>query len=376
MVPPDTELDHLAALLNGSKRVTLLCGAGCAGAREEVIALADRLGAPAVHTLRGKEHVEAANSFDVGMTGLIGFSSGYAAMRSCDTLVMLGTDFPYRNFYPAKAAIVQIDRDPTALGKRANLAIGLAGDVGDTVRALLPRLEVKRDRSFLEAARRHYVHAREGLDELAKPSAGGRPIHPQYLTSIIDRLAAPDAIFTADVGTRTVWAARYLTMNGKRRLLGSFNHGSMANALPQAIGAQATFPGRQVVSLSGDGGFSMLMGDFLSLAQLQLPVKVVIYDNASLAFVAIEMKANGFLDTGVDLKNREAGARHAAEDRARAGQGLQPVHAQGDPEQPRRRGGLHRHRDRARHHGHLAREELQRPSSLSAGSSPVAVSCR
>jgi pyruvate dehydrogenase (quinone) len=308
MVPADTELDRLAALLNGSKRVTLLCGAGCAGAHEEVIALADRLGAPTVHALRGKEHVEWNNAFDVGMTGLIGFSSGYAAMRSCDTLVMLGTDFPYRNFYPTKAAIVQIDRDPTALGKRANLAMGVAGDVGDTVRALLPRLEVKRDRSFLEAARREYVHAREGLDELAKPSPDGKPIHPQYLTSTIDRLAAPDAIFTADVGTPTVWAARYLTMNGKRRLLGSFNHGSMANALPQAIGAQATFPGRQVVSLSGDGGFSMLMGDFLSLEQLQLPVKVVVYDNSSLAFVAIEMKANGFLDTGVDLKNPDFAA--------------------------------------------------------------------
>jgi len=203
---------------------------------------------------------------------------------------------------------VQIDRDPTALGRRANLALGVVGDVRDTVRALLPRLEAKRDRSFLEAARRHYVHARESLDELARPSPQGKPIHPQYLTSVIDRLAADDAIFTADVGTPTVWAARYLTMNGKRRLLGSFNHGSMANAMPQAIGAQATFPGRQVVSLSGDGGFSMLMGDFLTLAQHNLPVKVVVYDNQSLAFVAIEMKASGFLDTNVDLQNPDFAA--------------------------------------------------------------------
>jgi pyruvate dehydrogenase (quinone) len=308
VLPAEDDLKRLAALLNASKRVTLLCGAGCAGAHDDVIALADRLGAPIVHALRGKEHVEWNNAFDVGMTGLIGFSSGYAAMSGCDALVMLGTDFPYRNFYPSKAAIVQIDRDPTVLGRRANLELGLVGDVGETVRALLPRLEVKRDRSFLEAARRHYVHAREGLDDLARPSPDGKPLHPQYVTSVLDRLAAPDAIFTADVGTPTVWAARYLTMNGRRRLLGSFNHGSMANALPQAIGAQATFPGRQVISLSGDGGFSMLMGDFLSLAQLQLPVKVVVYDNSSLAFVALEMKAGGLLDTGADLKNPDFAA--------------------------------------------------------------------
>jgi pyruvate dehydrogenase (quinone) len=308
MLPPETELERLAALLNASERVTLLCGAGCAGAHDELIALADCLAAPIVHALRGKEHVEWNNAFDVGMTGLIGFSSGYAAMRGCDTLLMLGTDFPYRNFYPSKATIAQIDRDPTALARRAPLGLGLIGDVGETVRALLPRLEVKRDRSFLDAARRHYVRAREGLDELARPSPAGRPIHPQYLTSVIDRLAADDAIFTADVGTPTVWAARYLTMNGKRRLLGSFNHGSMANALPQAIGAQATFPGRQVVSLSGDGGFSMLMGDFLSLAQLQLPVKTVVYDNGLLAFVALEMKAGGFIDTAVELQNPDFAA--------------------------------------------------------------------
>ncbi|MBV9947996.1 MAG: ubiquinone-dependent pyruvate dehydrogenase, partial [Myxococcales bacterium] len=253
VIPAEAELDRLAALLNGSRRVTLLCGAGCAGAHEEVIALADRLGAPVVHALRGKEHVEWNNAFDVGMTGLIGFSSGYAAMSSCDALVMLGTDFPYRPFFPSKARIAQIDRDPTALGRRVPLELGLVGDVRETLRALLPRLEIKRDRAFLEAARAHYVHAREELDALARPSAEGKPIHPQYLTSVIDRIAADDAIFTADVGTPTVWAARYLTMNGKRRLLGSFDHGSMANALPQAIGAQATFPGRQVVSLSGDG---------------------------------------------------------------------------------------------------------------------------
>jgi pyruvate dehydrogenase (quinone) len=303
VLPAEADLDRLAKLLEASDRVTLLCGAGCAGAHDEVVALADALGAPIVHALRGKEHVEWDNPFDVGMTGLIGFSSGYHAMLGADTLVMLGTDFPYRNFYPADAAIVQIDRDPAALGRRASLTLGLVGDVGETVRALLPRLRRKTNRRFIEAAREHYAHAREGLDELARPAGAGRAVHPQYLTRLVDQLAAEDAIFTADVGTPTVWAARYLTMNGKRRLIGSFNHGSMANALPQAIGAQGAFPGRQVISLSGDGGFTMLMGDFLTLAQLELPVKVVVYDNSSLAFVAIEMMAGGLLETGTELKN-------------------------------------------------------------------------
>ncbi|MEI9939581.1 MAG: ubiquinone-dependent pyruvate dehydrogenase [Pseudomonadota bacterium] len=303
VLPAESDLTRLAALLNGSQRLTLLCGAGCAGAHDEVVALADTLGAPIVHALRGKEHVEWNNPYDVGMTGLIGFSSGYHAMANCDTLLMLGTDFPYRNFYPSKAAIVQIDRDPAALGRRANLTQGLVGDVGESVRALLPRLTRKPQRAFLEAARANYVQARKGLDELARPENSERPVHPQYLTRLVNELADDDAIFTADVGTPTVWAARYLSMNGRRRLIGSFNHGSMANALPQAIGAQATFPQRQVISLCGDGGFTMLMGDFLSLAQLGLPVKVIVYNNGSLAFVAIEMMAGGYLDTGTDLKN-------------------------------------------------------------------------
>jgi pyruvate dehydrogenase (quinone) len=303
VLPAEGDLAKLVRLLETSGRVTLLCGAGCAGAHDEVIALADALGAPIVHALRGKEHVEWGNPFDVGMTGLIGFSSGYHAMRGCDTLLMLGTDFPYRNFYPTRARIAQVDRDPTVLGRRARLELGLVGDVRETAAALVQRLARKSDRRFLEAARTHYAQARRGLDDLARPSSIGRPIHPQYLTRLIDELASDDAIFTADVGTPTVWGARYLTMNGKRRFIGSFNHGSMANALPQAIGAQAAFPERQVVALSGDGGFAMLMGDFLTLAQLDLPVKVIVYDNDSLAFVAIEMMVGGYVPTGTDLKN-------------------------------------------------------------------------
>ena len=308
ILPAPHDLDRLVELLSQSKAVTLMCGAGCAGAHDQVVALADALGAPVVHALRGKEHVEWDNPFDVGMTGLIGFSSGYHAMLNCDTLVMLGTDFPYRQFYPTDATIIQIDHDPQALGRRTALDLGIVADVSETLAALLPRLPYRADRSFLESSLKHYAKARQGLDDLAQPSAPGRPIHPQYLTRLLSELADEDAIFTADVGTPTVWAARYLKMNGQRRLLGSFNHGSMANAMPQAIGAQAAFPDRQVISLSGDGGFSMLMGDFISLAQLRFPVKIIVYDNASLGFVAMEMKSSGLLDTGTDLHNPDFAA--------------------------------------------------------------------
>ncbi len=307
-LPAEQDLQHLVELLESSQKTTLLCGSGCAGAHDQVVALADTLGAPVVHALRGKEHVEWDNPFDVGMTGLIGFSSGYHAMLDCDTLIMLGTDFPYRQFYPTDAKIIQVDRDPQALGRRATLDLGIAADVGETIDALLPRLTRKTDRSFLDTSLTHYQKARQGLDDLAQPSKANRPIHPQYVARLLSELADDDAIFTADVGSPTVWAARYLKMNGKRRLIGSFNHGSMANAMPQAIGAQAAFPDRQVISMSGDGGFAMLMGDFISLAQLKLPVKVIVFDNSSLGFVAMEMKAAGYLDAGTELKNPDFAA--------------------------------------------------------------------
>ena len=300
-LPAAADIDRLADLLNAAEGVTLLCGSGCAGAHDEVVAFADALGAPTVHALRGKQYVEWDNPYDVGMTGLIGFSSGYYAMMSSDMLVMLGTDFPYRNFYPSHGNIVQIDRRGSALGKRAPLKLGLVGDIKPTLQALLPKLTRKTDRDFIERARTHYFAARVTLDDLARPSDPGKPIHPQYLTSIVDEVADEDAIFTVDVGTPTLWAARYLTMNGKRSLHGSFNHGSMANAMPQALGAKAAQPGRQVISLSGDGGLSMLLGDLLTARQLDLPIKVVVYNNSSLGFVAMEMKAGGYLDTGTDL---------------------------------------------------------------------------
>jgi pyruvate dehydrogenase (quinone) len=301
--PLDQDLDRLAKLLNESKRVTLLCGAGCAGAHNELVKLGGVLKAPMVHALRGKEYVEYDNPYDVGMTGLIGFSSGYHAMTGCDVLLMLGTDFPYRQFYPTDAKIVQIDIRGEKLGNRAPLAMGLVGDVQSTIAALLPRLREKADRTFLDKALRHYQDSRKELDELATGRAGHTPIHPQYLTRMLSDAASEDAIFTCDVGMATVWPARYLKMNGKRRLLGSFNHGSMANAMPQAIGAQAAFPGRQVISLSGDGGFTMLMGDLLTLTQMELPVKVVVFDNSKLGMVDLEMASGGYLPTGTDLKN-------------------------------------------------------------------------
>ena len=308
VVPPDVDLDALVRLLDRGDNVTLFCGRGCAGAHEPLMRLAEILKAPIVHALGGKEHVEWDNAYDVGMTGLIGFSSGYQAMMTADTLLLLGTDFPYRQFFPEDAMIAQVDLRPENLGRRCKLDLGLVGDVGATIEALLPRLKAKTDRAHLDKSLANYKKAREGLDELATGEAGRKPIHPQYLAKVVSEAASEDAIFTADVGTPTIWAARYLTMNGRRRLLGSWAHGSMANALPMAIGAQAAFAGRQVISLSGDGGFAMLMGEFITLVQQGLPVKVVIFDNGTLGFVEMEMKASGLLDFGVALKNPDFAA--------------------------------------------------------------------
>jgi pyruvate dehydrogenase (quinone) len=307
VTPPDQALDRLAGLLNGASRVTLLCGSGCAGAHDALIQLAETLKAPVVHAMRGKEHVEWDNPYDVGMTGLIGFSSGYHAMEACDTLLMLGTDFPYRQFYPKGARIAQVDLRAEAIGRRVPVDLGVIGDVASTLKGLLPRLTAKTDRGHLDESVQRYKEARRGLDELATGRSGG-PLHPQHIARVLSERAADDAVFTCDVGLPTVWAARYLAMNGRRRLLGSFWHGSMANALAQAIGAQAAEPNRQVISLSGDGGFTMLMGDLLSLKQLDLPVKVVVFNNGALGFIELEQKSTGFLDTGTELDNPDFAA--------------------------------------------------------------------
>ena len=303
MRPGPAELGHLADFLNGASRVTLFCGAGCAGAHDEVVELARKLKAPIVHAFRGKEFIEYDNPYDVGMTGLVGFASGYAAMKNCDALLLLGTDFPYRAFYPERAKIAQIDVRPEALGNRCSLDLGLLGTVKDTLQDVLPAINERASSSHLDDALLDYKKARRDLDALAESGPKSKIIHPQYVTRLVSELAADDAVFTCDVGTPIIWTARYLKVNGRRRIIGSFNHGSMANAMLQAIGAQAAYPNRQVISMSGDGGFSMMMGDFITLTQAGLPVKVIVLNNGTLGFVEMEMKANGFLDTGCDLKN-------------------------------------------------------------------------
>ncbi len=308
IIPDQDSLARLAALLNDAGKVTILAGRGCRGAHAQLVALAGVLQAPVVHALGGKEFVEYDNPYDVGMTGLIGFSSGYDAMMACDTLLMLGTDFPYRQFYPEKAKVAQIDLRPENLGRRTAIDLGLVGDVGATIDHLLPLLTRERDGAFLREAREDYTKSRKGLDELATGTPGSGVIHPQHVARVVSELASDDAVFACDVGTPTVWAARYLEMNGRRRLIGSFNHGSMANALPQAIGAQVAYPGRQVVSLSGDGGLAMLMGELLTVRQLGLPVKIIVFNNGTLGFVEMEMKAAGMIETGVALDNPDFAA--------------------------------------------------------------------
>ncbi|KRE05950.1 pyruvate dehydrogenase [Bosea sp. Root381] len=312
VTPAETELGALSEFLNEAQRVTLFCGRGCAGAHGQLMALAEALKSPIVHALGGKEYVEYDNPYDVGMTGFIGFASGYEAMHACDTLLMLGTDFPYKQFLPTGIRIAQVDIRPANLGRRCKLDLGIVGDVRATIDALLPRLAVKSDRSHLDDCLERHVQSRQGLDALAKGTPGRKPIHPQYLAKLVSDLATEDAAFTFDVGTPTIWAARYLAMNGRRRLVGSLVHGSMANALPQAIGIQAAQPGRQVVSLSGDGGFTMLMGDLITLTQEKLPVKTVIFNNGVLGFVALEMKAAGFVELGTNLQNPDFAAMASA----------------------------------------------------------------
>jgi pyruvate dehydrogenase (quinone) len=301
--PDDRSLAAAAEALNRSNRVTILAGAGCAEAHAELVQIAAALKAPVVHALRGKEFVEYDNPYDVGMTGLIGFSSGYRAMEHCDALLMLGTDFPYRAFYPEGIPVIQVDIRGELIGRRVPVEVALVGTVKDTIGALLPLLTEKNDSEHLDRMTAHYRRARARLDSLSTEGGGGSPLHPQFVAAAIDRLAADDAIFIPDVGTPTVWAARYLHMNGKRRLIGSFTHATMANALPQGIGAQASQPGRQVVALSGDGGLAMLLGELITLRQQHLPVKVVVFNNGALAFVELEMKAAGFVNYGTDLDN-------------------------------------------------------------------------
>jgi pyruvate dehydrogenase (quinone) len=301
--PDDESLRQAAEVLNAAGTVTILGGAGVEGAHDAVIQAAATLGAPIVHALRGKEFIEYDNPFDVGMTGLLGFASGYKAIKEADALLMLGTDFPYQQFYPDNAKVVQVDIRGRNLGRRTPIELGLVGTVKDTLAALQPLLRQKDQRDHLDRSLRHYAKTRKTLDELAVNDRDRSPIRPEYVAGLADQLAADDAVFTVDVGSPVVWAARYVKMNGRRRLVGSFNHGTMACALPHAIGAQTAFRDRQVVALAGDGGLTMMFGELITLIQNRLPVKVIVFNNSSLNFVELEMKAAGIVNFGTDLVN-------------------------------------------------------------------------
>jgi pyruvate dehydrogenase (quinone) len=306
--PDDESLRQAAEILNTAERVTILGGAGVAGSHDALVRLAGTLNAPVVHALRGKEYIEYDNPFDVGMTGLLGFASGYKAIKEADALLMLGTDFPYQQFYPDHARVVQVDIRGRNLGRRTPIDLGLVGTVADTLAALQPLLVQKSAREHLDRSLRHYGKTRKAMDALAVNDRDRSPIRPEYVAGLADRLASDDAVFTVDVGSPVVWAARYLHMNGRRRLVGSFNHGTMACALPHAIGAQTAFPGRQVVALAGDGGLAMGFGELITLVQNRLPVKVIIFDNSSLNFVELEMKAAGIVNFGTGLVNPDFAA--------------------------------------------------------------------
>lgn len=301
--PAERELMRLADLLNSHQRITLFCGIGCTGAHEEIIALAGKLKAPIAYTFKGKMEVQYENPYEVGMTGLLGMPSGYYSMHEAEVLVMLGTDFPYSAFLPDDIKIVQVDIKAERLGRRAKVDMGLCGDVKTTLQALLPLLTPKTDDSFLMRQLKHYEEVKKDLAVYTENKGRKDQIHPEYVMSEIDKLASDDAIFTVDTGMTCIWGARYLNATGKRHMLGSFNHGSMANALPQAIGAALTCPDRQVVVLCGDGGLSMTLGDLETVVQYKLPVKIIVFDNRTLGMVKLEMEVAGLPDSETEMLN-------------------------------------------------------------------------
>ncbi|WP_318206245.1 MULTISPECIES: pyruvate dehydrogenase [unclassified Streptomyces] len=307
--PGDAEIDALVRMIDEAERVTLFCGSGTAGAHPEVMQFAERIKSPVGHALRGKEWIQYDNPYDVGMSGLLGYGAAYEATHECDLLILLGTDFPYNAFLPDDVKIVQVDVRPEHLGRRSRLDLAVWGDVRETLRCVIPRVRAKSNRRFLDKMLKKHADALEGvIKAYTRKVEKHVPIHPEYVASVIDELADDDAVFTVDTGMCNVWAARYLSPNGRRRIIGSFSHGSMANALPQAIGAQFTDRNRQVVSLSGDGGFSMLMGDFLTLVQYDLPVKVIVFNNSSLGMVELEMLVSGLPSYGTTNKNPDFAA--------------------------------------------------------------------
>ncbi|MFC8668374.1 pyruvate dehydrogenase [Streptomyces sp. NPDC057199] len=307
--PGDTEIDKLAAMIDEADKVTLFCGSGTAGAHAEVMRFAEKIKSPVGHALRGKEWIQYDNPYDVGMSGLLGYGAAYEATHECDLLILLGTDFPYNAFLPDDVKIAQVDVRPERLGRRSKLDLAVWGDVKETLRCLTPKVSPKSNRRFLDKMLKKHADALEGVVKAYTRKVEKHvPVHPEYVASVLDELADEDAVFTVDTGMCNVWAARYITPNGRRRIIGSFSHGSMANALPQAIGAQFTDRERQVVSMSGDGGFSMLMGDFLTLVQYDLPVKVVLFNNSSLGMVELEMLVAGLPSYGTANKNPDFAA--------------------------------------------------------------------
>jgi pyruvate dehydrogenase (quinone) len=301
--PSEDDLLQLSELLNSHKKVTIFCGLGAAEAHDEITQLAKKLKAPVAYSYKGKMAIQYDNPYEVGLTGLLGIPSAYHSMHECDLLVLLGTDFPYTPFMPVQNKIVQIDINPESLGRRAKLDRGLCGDVKDTLQALLPMISMKDDSSFLTQQLEFYKEVKKKLliyvEDPGKPNA----IHPEFVASVINELADKDAIFTVDTGMCCVWAARYIEGTGGRIMLGSFNHGSMANAMPQAIGAALARPGQQVIAFCGDGGLSMMLGDLMTIVQYKLPVKVIVFNNRSLGMVKLEMEVAGIPDLETDMLN-------------------------------------------------------------------------
>jgi pyruvate dehydrogenase (quinone) len=305
--PSDADLDEIATILNDSEAITIYAGAGCAGAHDEVVATAARLEAPMAHTSRGKDFVEYDNPYNVGMTGIIGGAAGYHAVLDCDVLLLLGADFAWPQFYPDRATIIQIDADPTHIGRRHPVAIGAVGDIKTTLQALLPRLVQHESGRFLAShVKRHQADVAWAKAEIASGLEGA--ISGTWLTQIVNRHAAEDALFAADDGTAAVWMLRHIDTGGKRRTFASLLHGTMAGGMPSALGLQKCQPGRQVICLAGDGGFSMLLGELLTVVQEKVPIKIVVYDNGKLGFVDIEQKAAGLVPVYTDLKNPDFGA--------------------------------------------------------------------
>ena len=301
--PSDAELLQLAELLNSHKKVTLFCGLGAAEAHDEIILLAEKLKAPIAYTYKGKMAIQYDNPYEVGLTGLLGIPSAYHAMHECELLLLLGTDFPYTPFMPVQNKIVQIDIKPENLGRRAKLELGLCGDVKDTIQALLPLIELKKDGDFLALQLEFHKEVKKNLQNYVEDKGKPNAIHPEFVASVINELAAKDAIFTVDTGMCCVWAARYIDATGQRKMLGSFNHGSMANAMPQSIGAALACPDKQVIAFCGDGGISMMLGDLMTIVQYKLPVKIIIFNNRSLGMVKLEMEVAGIPDLETDMLN-------------------------------------------------------------------------